>query len=111
LPGASLTGHSAKKIRKKVKIYLPGATNVQHPAKKLYIKKKNLCRVPRRHDTRQRKYEKNKKKNSLPGPRCAAPGKENLKKKIKNICRAPLTWHPAKQGLTEPAPSRPLFFA
>ena len=40
-----------------------------------------------------------------------AIGKENLGKKLKNLYRVPLTWHPTKQGLTEPAPWWPLFFA
>jgi hypothetical protein len=79
LPGAALTGHSAKKILKKN--YLPGA---------------------QRSDTRQRNYKKNKNLCRVPPGR--ALGKENLEKKIKNLCRVPLTWHLANQRLMEPAP-------
>jgi hypothetical protein len=58
--------------------------------------------VPRRGDTRQRNYKKIKKifAGCLSG---SALGKENLKK-IKNLCRVPLTWHPANQGLTDLVP-------
>ena len=83
-----------------------------------YRIKKKLASLP---SARQRNYEKNKKylpsadlaghsakkllkkifAECLPG---RALGKEILKKKLKNLCRAPLTWHSAKHVLTQPVP-------
>jgi hypothetical protein len=74
-----------KENTKKVKNSLSGVATVQHPANKLYKKRKIFAGCLA--DTALGK-ENTKKKLFAGCPRCAAPGKENLKK---NLCRAPLT--------------------
>jgi hypothetical protein len=68
LPGASLTGHSTKKIRKKVKKNLfAGCHHCAAPDKEIIKKEKYLLGAsPTRHSAK--KIQKNKK-NSLQGAR------------------------------------------